>query len=42
MVSSTSALIVRLSLDATNFEGAMSKFEGQMTNDMYPVFWTPG
>lgn len=31
MASSTSDLIVRLSLDTTNFEGAMSKFEGQMT-----------
>ena len=30
MASGTSDLIVRLSLDTTNFEGAMSKFEGQM------------
>ena len=29
MASSTSDLIVRLSLDTTNFESAMSKFEGQ-------------
>lgn len=31
MASSTSDLIVRLSLDTTNFEGSLSKFEGQMT-----------
>ena len=31
MASSTSDLIVRLSLDTTNFESAMSKFEGQTT-----------
>ena len=31
MASSTSDLIVRLSLDTTNFEGSPSKFEGQMT-----------
>ena len=30
MASSTSDLIVRLSLDTTNFEGSLSKFEGQM------------
>ena len=31
MASSTSDLIVRLSLDTTQFEGSLSKFEGQMT-----------
>ena len=31
MASGTSDLIVRLSLDTTNFEGSLSKFEGQMT-----------
>lgn len=30
MASRTSDLIVRLSLDTTNFEGSLSKFEGQM------------
>ena len=31
MASGTSDLIVRLSLDTTQFEGSLSKFEGQMT-----------
>ena len=31
MASSTSDLIVRLSLDTASFDGALSKFEGQMT-----------
>ena len=31
MASGTSDLIVRLSLDTTQFEGSVSKFEGQMT-----------
>ncbi|MBQ8092029.1 MAG: hypothetical protein IJ242_00410 [Clostridia bacterium] len=31
MASGTSDLIVRLSLDTTQFEGFLSKFEGQMT-----------
>ena len=31
MASGMSDLIVRLSLDTTQFEGSLSKFEGQMT-----------
>ena len=31
MASGTSDLIVRLSLDTSQFEGSLSKFEGQMT-----------
>ncbi len=31
MASGTSDLIVRLSLDTTQFEGSLSKFEGQMS-----------
>ena len=31
MASGTSDLIVCLSLDTTQFEGSLSKFEGQMT-----------
>ena len=31
MASSISDLIVRLSLDSTQFEGSLSKFDGQMT-----------
>ena len=30
MASGTSDLIVRLSLDTTQFEGSLSKFEGQI------------